>query len=92
MYSIFFLHFCAHVFTSYFITDQVYDLLRRSKMSYFVVIGWSFLITFLIGFAYKGIEAASVGHFVSLPQALTYNATGIILAINKTMSNLENPK
>ena len=85
--GIFFLHFAAHLGSSYFLCDQAHALLNRSKLSYFSSILWSVLIAFLIGVVYKCGEAYSAGHFTSLFAAMTYNATGIIIAVNKFLAD-----
>ena len=83
----FFLHFAAHIGSSYFLCDQAYIFLRRSKLSYFSVLSLSVLISFGIGILYKCIEAYSVGHFLSPFQSMMYNLTGIIIAVNKILAD-----
>jgi hypothetical protein len=88
----FILHFCAHVCASYFVCDQAYAFLYRSKLSYFSTLFLSILIAFVAGMAYKCVEAYTMGHFVYLVQALTYNGTGILIAVNKILAHVEGQK
>jgi len=83
----FFLHFAAHVGSSYFLCDQTYALLRRSKLSYFSVILLSALFALSIGILYKCAEAYAFGHLISPFQSLMYNLTGIIIAVNKILAD-----
>jgi len=92
MMDVFILHFCAHVCASYFLCDQAYALLYRSKLSYFSTLFLSVLIAFVAGFAYKCAEAYMLGHFQYLLQALTYNGTGIVIAVNKILAHTEGSK
>lgn len=90
--DIFFLHFCAHLCTSYFLCDQSYFFAKRSKLSNFSALLVSVAITLIIGLIYKGAEAYLVGHCANFWQAMSYNVVGTLIAVNKIAPTMENGK
>lgn len=85
--DVFFLHFSAHVGSSYFLCDQIHSLLSRSRLSFFASLAISVLIAFFIGVAYKCVESYMAGQLVPMFQSITYNCTGILLAVNKILAD-----
>ena len=83
--DVFFLHFCAHMCTSYFFFDQLYAFVRRSSLSRFKAIGISLAVALAIGVLYKGAEYYLVGHALNFWQSVTYNVVGVVIAMNKNL-------
>jgi hypothetical protein len=78
-------HFCAHVCTSYFLFDQFYAFLRKSKVSNFYTVFVSLVVAVSVGFLYKIAELYLGGYSNNLWQSIAYNMVGVLLSLNKNV-------